>query len=31
MSVMSTRFYKPLEKYDPKNVDEIVQLNLYVD
>ena len=31
MSVVSSRFYKSWEKYDSKDVDEIVHLNLYVD
>ena len=31
MSVVTTRFYKSWEKYDSKDVDEIVRLSLYVD
>jgi hypothetical protein len=30
-SVVSTRIYKNWEKYDPKNVDEIVRLNIHID
>ena len=31
LAVVSSRIYKHLEKYDPKNMDEIIKLNLYVD
>ena len=32
MSVVSTRLYKSWnDKYDPKDVDEIIKLNLHVD
>lgn len=31
MSVVSIRIYKSWEKYNPKDVDEIIQLNLHVD
>lgn len=31
MSVVTTRFYNSWEKYDSKDVDEIVRLNIYAD
>ena len=31
MSVVSIRVYKHWDKYDPKDVDELVNLNLHVD
>ena len=31
MSVVSSRFYESWEKYDSKDVDEIVILNIYAD
>ncbi len=30
-SVVSTRLYKSWDKYDPKDMDEIVRLNLHID
>lgn len=30
-SMISIRLYNSLNKYDPKDVDEIIKLNLHVD
>lgn len=31
MSVVSIRLYKPWKTYDPKDMDNIVELSIYVD